>query len=115
MPRNPAGTGSNGHCPRSALGEGAAGTSSSLSCSPGKRLFAQDAAARLVIYFHFPKAGLSWLLCPLSFAVVMACEGHSVTWNNLIFFFFNQFITCNDLVADLLSQQNGQVEGQECL
>lgn len=45
-----------------------------------RRLFA---AAGLVIYLHFPEAKLVAL--PLSSAVVPACEGHTVTGNNLTF------------------------------
>lgn len=48
-----------------------------------RRLFAQAAAAGLVIYLHFPEAELVAL--PLSSAVVPVCEGHTVTCNNLTF------------------------------
>lgn len=77
------------------------------------RLFAQDDAAGLVIYLHFPEAGAGLVALPLGSAVAMACEGHAVTCKNLIFF-FRQPITFNDLVANHLSQQNGPVQGQEC-
>lgn len=48
-------------------------------------LFAQGAAAGLVIYLHFPEAGAGLVALPLGSAAAMACEGHTVTCN-LTFF-----------------------------
>lgn len=115
MPRNSAGTGSNDTCPCSALGEAAVGTSSVLSCSQERRLFAQEAVAGLVIYLHFSEAEVGLVALPHSSAVAMACEGHTTFFFLLYIFFFTQLITCNDLVANPLSQQNAPVQGQECL
>lgn len=51
-----------------------------------KWLFAQDAAAGLVIHLHFPEAGAGLVALPLASAAARACEAHTVTCNNLTFF-----------------------------
>lgn len=51
-----------------------------------KRLFAQDAAAGLVIHLHFPEAGTGLVALPLTSAAARACEAHTVTCNSLTFF-----------------------------
>lgn len=72
-----------------------------------RRFFAQDAAASLVIYLHFPEAKVRLVALPLGSAIAMACEGHAITWNNLIFFLtslLHIMILCQILCPSRMAQ-----------